>query len=201
MDPADLSRILPKIENTRTESLLRMHLRAGGTSFWWIVALVEQEFLHLYRCFRPFKERMDPLYYEIHEKHFEEEARHASFPYLMVELTRAGRHGPIGLLHDRADFALAQTLQAVWGVLSLRRIQEVRKVAHRHPIFSALASALPKLQSIPSHRSVWRLFTSVPYASSFMNSNHHPRTLETARAAGAVILPFPSLEESRLVAW
>ena len=201
IEPADLAAILPKIQGSKAEQMLRLHLRTGGQGFWWIVALVEQEFLQLYHAFRPFRRQLEPLYFEIHEKHFEEEARHVSFPYLMVELARARQSAPVALVHSRSDFAFAQIVQSLWAVMSLRRLQEVRRIAHRHPIFAALASALPKLESVPSHRALWKLFTSAPYISSLVNPYSHPRTLQAAQSRGAIVIPFPAPEKSRLVPW
>jgi hypothetical protein len=201
LEPADLESILPKIRGSKAEQVLRLHLRSGGQSFWWIVALVEQEFLQLYHSFRPFRDQLEPLYFEIHERHFEEEARHVSFPYLMIELARARQSGPIAMLHSRSDFAFAQIVQSLWAMMSLRRLKEVRRIAHRHPILRALAEALPKLESLPSHRALWKVFTSAPYVSSLVNPFWHPKTLKTAQDGGAIVIPFPAPEKSGLVRW
>lgn len=54
----ELEEILPTVEKTKSEALLKLQLKCGGQSFWWIVAIVEQVFLDIYNGIRPFKKWM-----------------------------------------------------------------------------------------------------------------------------------------------
>lgn len=196
----DLERILPRIERTKSEFLLRRNIRGGGLSFWWIVAIVEQEFLNLHRCIHPFREKLEPFYVEIHRKHFEEEARHASFPYLVLELLaeRGGRR-PMNFLHVKGDLAFAQVLQTCWAVDSLRKVKNVRDLQHKHPFFGALARVLPLLEGQHPARIIWKLLKSAPYVSSLVNLTSHRIVQRHADRLGALKVPFPAHEPVKLV--
>ncbi len=45
----------------------------GGHAFWWVVAVVEEVALLIYQAVYRHRKQMDPLFYQIHRKHFEEE--------------------------------------------------------------------------------------------------------------------------------
>lgn len=196
---SELLAVLPSLENTRTEKLLKVDLRTRGQTFWWIVANVEQEFLRIHHALRPFKEQLDPLYYEIHHRHFEEEARHVPFPYLVLELLAERSPQPFRFVHGRADVAAAQVLQTLWTLSSLKRLKGVKKLQGVHPFFDTLISAFPILESMPAPQVVWKLLTSTPYVSSLVNLNSHPKVRKEAQARGAVVLPFPEFEGKPLV--
>ncbi|MCC7441577.1 MAG: hypothetical protein IT285_08090 [Bdellovibrionales bacterium] len=201
IDPEDLSSILPRVQGTVEERWLRANAKKGGRSFWWIVALVEQEFLLLYHAFKPFKDSLDPLYFTIHERHFEEEARHAPFPYLVLELLGDRERGLSRLLRGKIDLPAAQLVQAEWALRNLGKAKQVRRLASTHPFFEAIAACLPHLDQVPRHRQAWSLLTSVPYVSSFLNATAHRRVLREARDLGAWVLPFPGLRPSKLVGY
>jgi hypothetical protein len=199
VDLKELLGVLPALENTRTEKLIKVDLKTRGQTFWWIVANVEQEFLRIYHSLRPFKDRLDPLYFEIHQRHFEEEARHAPFPYLVLELLAERSPQPFRFIHSRADVAAAQVLQTLWTLASLRRLKGVKKFEGVHPFFDTLVSAIPILEAMPAPQVVWKLLTTTPYVSSLVNLNSHPKVCEEAQARGAVVLPFPEFEGKPLV--
>ena len=195
----ELLAVLPALENTRTEKLLRVDSKIHGHTFWWIVANVEQEFLRIYHSLRPFKDQLDPLYFEIHQRHFEEEARHAPFPYLVLELMADRNSQPFRFLHRRTDMAAAQVLQALWTLSSLRRLKGIKKLKGVHPFFDTLISAFPILESMPAPQVVWKLLTTTPYVSSLFNLNSQGKIIEEAQALGAVVLPFPDHDPKPLV--
>lgn len=195
----ELLAVLPSLENTRTEKLLRVDCKTSGKTFWWIVANVEQEFLRIYHSLRPFKAQLDPLYFEIHQRHFEEEARHAPFPYLVLDLLAERSPQPFRAIHRRADVAAAQVLQTLWTLSSLRRLKGVKKFAGKHPFFDTLISAFPILESMPAPQVVWKLLTTTPYVSTLVNLNSHTKVTEAAQAQGALVLPFPEHDPKPLV--
>ncbi|MEW6056787.1 MAG: hypothetical protein AB1540_09240 [Bdellovibrionota bacterium] len=194
-----LREVLPVIESTKTEFILRKNLELGGYSFWWIVAQVEQEFLLLYNALAPFKQSLEPLYFDIHRKHFEEEARHASFPYLLLELLITRSTHPLNLVHQKADLMVSQLLQAMWTVNSLSRLKKLKKIKQKHPLFDALLKVYPLFEKQPVHRIFWGLFTSVPYVSSLVNPFYHRKFLKFTERMGAFSIPFPAPEPAPLL--
>jgi hypothetical protein len=200
VEPEDLKKLLPVIEKTRTESLLKKSiLKGGGYAFWWIVVTVEQQFLHMHHALKSGRDRIDPLYFELHEKHFEEEMRHAPFPYLVLDMLFDQTPSLRERLNRRADLVLAQLTQVSWSVHSLSRLKIAEKIKHKHPFFEALAALYPKLKNEPFSRTLWSLTTSAPYVSSLINPHSHQRILRFADKKGALTLPFPSFQPKKIV--
>ncbi len=199
VDDDVLGSILPVIEGTMVESILKRNVGKGGQSFWWIVAVVEQEFLLLYKMLKPFKDTLEPLYYDLHEKHFEEEARHASFPYLVLELLSHRNPDYFNYMHVKFDFATAQLLQTAWTVQSLHRLKNVKKIAHVHPLFDALSKAMPLFEKTPSLLSFMKMMTTAPYLNSLVNPTPHFKTVNFAKEQGTFVVPVPFYENTRLV--
>ncbi len=202
VDPEDLKAILPKVGGTKTEWIFKKNLETGGNAFWWTVAEVEQEFLLLYRSIKPFREKIDPLYFELHEKHFEEEVRHAPFPYLMIEWLVSQRKGAVGIIHQKTDLMASQLIKALWTGASLHRLTMLKKLAGKHEFFATLAGALTKLSDRPPQEALEAmrgLVTTTPYISALINSRFHPRTQRFADEMGALSIPFPDPTPAALV--
>ena len=195
VDAKDLTNLLPKVEGTKTEFLLKKEMLLEGQSFWWIVAIVEQEFLLIYHSFKPFKNQMDPLFYTLHEKHFEEEARHASFPYLILQLLHSRSPNFI----SKFSLASGQILQTTWALHSLQRMKGVKYLENHNPFFKTLSSAQPLLEKVPSTRSVWKLLSSAPYVSALLNPGAHRKFLQFAKDSKVLRIPFPQYEQRKLV--
>lgn len=195
----DLKAILPTVESTLTEKLLRKNLSGEGYAFWWIVAEVEQEFLLLYNTLAPFKKTIEPLYFDLHRKHFEEEARHAPFPYLMLELLISRSKTFKGFIHLKSDLVMSQILQTCWTANSLRRVQAVKKLASKNHFFATLARVHDIFEKQPKLRTLWTFFTSVPYVSSLVNPNHHRKFLRFAEKVKSPSIPFPAPAPAHLV--
>ena len=85
---SELQSLLPVLDKSKIESLFRVNGVVGGQALWWVVAAVEEESIMVYRHLHKFKKDLDPLYYELHRKHFEEETRHAAYAFLMLDLFR-----------------------------------------------------------------------------------------------------------------
>lgn len=199
VDLNDLKSVLPQIEKSKTEWLLKKNLETGGSAFWWIVAEVEQEFLLLYNTLSPFKSLIEPLYFDLHRKHFEEEARHAPFPFLMLELLLTRDKSFKGYVHSKSDLMISQLVQTFWTAHSLTRIKAIRKLADKHPFYASLARMQILLEDQPKARTFWKFFTSAPYVSSLVNPNHHKKFLRFAEKMGAMSIPFPATNPAPLV--
>lgn len=198
VDASLLRSLLPVLDGTRTEALLRRSLRFDSRSFWWIVATVEEEFLALHARLAPFSKTLEPLYFDLHQKHFEEEARHSPFPFLMLELLR-GRGGWLDPVRDKGGLVFAQLLIASWSMASLRKVRGVVRLRGAHPLFGALAAAYALFERQPPGRILWRMFTRTPYVSSLVNPSGHAKVLRAAGKAGALSIPLPALDSEPLV--
>lgn len=196
---SDLMKVLPVIEKTKSEFILKKHLEQGGQSFWWIVAIVEQHFLLIFKNLAPHKSKLDPLYFTLHAKHFEEEARHASFPYLMLELLKGHNKSFLNNLFNRYDLMVAQFIQSAWAVSSLSRTREVEKLAHKHEFFAKMHRIEKKHGSNNLIEMLWKLMTKTPYVAPLLNPNGHPKILDYAKEHGALSTPFPDCDEDKLV--
>lgn len=192
VDPEDLRKTLPLVEKTKTEWILKKNIERGGLAFWWVVAQVEQEFLLLYHSMAPHKKDLEPLYFTLHQKHFEEEARHAPFPYLMLNLLSTRVKHPFQILHTKIDLALSQGLQLFWAGHSLHRTRAIKKIADKAPLFKIIAEVLPLLEKQPPWKVFWSFLTSAPYVSPLVNPKYHLQISRFSKSLGAWSLPFPA---------
>lgn len=199
VDYATLMSCLPVLEKTKTEKILKAHLQTGGQSFWWLVAIIEQHFLLIFRHMSQAKDVLDPLYFELHQKHFEEEARHAPFPYLMLDLFQQKNKGVLGVIQTKYDLLLAQALQSLWTVNSLARTRQVARLEGVHPFFDNLAKIERKYGGVSFMKTLWKLFTETPYVSELINPNGHPDILKFAKSRGSASFPSPDMDVDDIV--
>lgn len=198
IETEDIISLLPIVENTRSEKILSHNLEHGGLAFWWIVTIVEQEFLHIFHTLKPHEGGLEPLYYDLHKKHFEEEARHISFPYLMLELLASRYPSWRRAFHVKTDLAFAQILQTSWGIHSLGRLKKVKAMKKEHPFFEILATAYPLMEGQPPARLLWKLLTKAPYVGSVMNTGNHRHVTRFAEKLGSWHIPLPTYAPDRL---
>ncbi len=200
LDPWSLREVLPMIEQTKTEWLLRKNLDQGGHTFWWVVANVEQEFLRLYTTLQPFQKALDPLYFDLHRRHYEEEARHSSFPYFMIEIYQSRTFGLRQILHQKIDFMLAQGIQVAWTLAALQSMKKIKRLRFVHPFFEVLGRAFVHFESQSGLKTLWQVMTSTPYVSSLVNPSSHRKVIQFLNETGTPKLPFPSYVPRKLVA-
>ena len=74
IDPEVLDLILPKYYGTFYQSAVTSNALSGGHMFWWVVAEIEEVSISIYKNIHQDRELIDPLFYELHRKHLEEEA-------------------------------------------------------------------------------------------------------------------------------
>jgi len=162
---------------------------------------VEQQFLHLYSLIAPHEKNLEPLHFELHQKHFEEEARHAPFPYLLIELMSERTRSPWTKAKGRIALMMAHFLQSAWTVDSLRIAKKnIAGLSHTHRFFADLESALPLLERQSFSRLMWRMFTRSPFVSSLVNPSAHKKVNRFARKNGIFVIPFPEPKKPKLSA-
>lgn len=188
--PEDLKSILPRVNPGYVDRILRDNAKTGGLSLWWIVATVEEESVLIYRQMRSCRDKLDPLYFELHRRHFEEEARHAPYPFLMLALgdTHAG-------WLRKADFAISQVLKAFWLFFELSKTPSLVRFKDHHPFFRTLANLIPSLKKQPLGGLASSLMRETPYISCFLNPLFHPETKKAVAKTRVFTLPFPEPNE------
>jgi hypothetical protein len=185
VDPHDLAKIVPSAYGAMFQKAIRANANAGGHAFWWVVAVVEEVALLIYQNMYRHRRDMDPLFYQIHRKHFEEESRHTNYAFMMLELIRQKNKNALQKLHLKVDLIYSEVFSSYWVVSELSKIKEVKKLAHKNEFFATLASCLPLMEKLSKRELVSRLFLSAPYISLILNHNHHSLSKQSATKHGA----------------
>ena len=197
-----LKKILPQSTGTSFLNSIYSNSLAGGYAFWWVVALVEEESILIFELIHSFKKDIDPLFFAIHQKHFEEESRHSNYAFLMLEHLRLQKiRGLKDLWHRKVDNIQAELWCTRWVIQELSRLFQVRQLAKEHEFFDTLASCLPLLEKESPSETLRRLFTSSPYVSSILNRRYHSRTLRARKTHAALGLFYPKPKPSKILSF
>jgi len=196
--PEELDGLLPAVSGTMLERALELHSGLGGHALWWVLTLVEEVSISIYREMRPSRARLDPLYHEIHWRHFQEEVRHSPYAYLMLENLYRRDRSALGGLFKRTDFLVAQALEVSWALVSLSRLRNAERLRKRHPFYATLARLMPLLRGRSPFRLLRSLFVSAPFVSLLLNPNHHEDLQGMAARLRALEFPLPAPEPPKL---
>lgn len=191
IDRGDLDRLLPKVVGSRLLKSTMTNAKRGGFAFWWMVAAVEEVSVEFFRHLRAHERAIDPLYFSIHRRHLEEEARHRNYAFLMLELVHRQPTGLVEKLRRKTDSLRAQALTTTWVLGELTRFYEVKSLANKHPFFATLATCLPLLKEVSWPDLIHRLFVSSPFVSLILNPRHHRLARKAAEKLGVWSFPFP----------
>jgi hypothetical protein len=194
----DVDRLLPKAFGSFFQQAITANAVAGGHAFWWVVASVEEVSVSIYQHIFKNRKTIDPLFFQLHKRHLEEEARHANYAFLMLDLAGKQPASFKKLLHRKVDFLVAQIAGGPWVVSELAKFFEVKKLKHKHPLFDVLASCVPLFESMSKPELVRRLFFAAPYVSWLMNPAWREDHRTLARALGAIVPPMPAPAEGPL---
>lgn len=191
IDPEQLEGILPKVFGTRFLDSILANTRNGGHAFWWIVASVEETSIKIYQEMAAHRTNIDPLYFEIHHRHMEEEIRHCNFAFLVLDLIGQQPWSLRKYFHMKSDLIWAQALSSTWLLLELQKIWRVQRMGTLHPFFSTISSVLPHFGQQSWLKILKTLFSKSPYISLFLNVRNHEQTLHTLKKMGTPSLPMP----------
>jgi hypothetical protein len=161
----ELKSILPTLNESKIEKLFRMNSYLGGKALWMVVAAVEEESIEVYKQMKPHKQGIDPLYFELHQKHFEEETRHASFAFLMLELLEERTSTPVKMLSRQLDYILSEVLQVSWILGELMKVVHLEKLKNRHPFYKGLSELIPVIENFTFTDVLKSLFNDAPFIS------------------------------------
>lgn len=183
ISPDELKSLLPTGKNTLFQKALFWNAGIGGTAFWWTVAAVEETSIQIYRAMIKHKANTDPLYFQLHKRHAEEEARHDNYAFMMIELYQ---HLPKNLkqkLLHKSDLLLSQVLPGPWVLGELTKIFKVKKFAHRSPLFKTLSETLPLFDNMPKVDLVKGFWNQTPYVSWLINPAFRKKGLQQTESA------------------
>ena len=173
---ADLMSTLPRFNYAFFDKLYATNALLGGVGVWWVVAAVEEMSILIYLDLRKHAEELDPLYLSLHRRHFEEEARHASFAFMMLELLHSRNQKPWARMLKKFDFILNELMSINWLLTEIVSCApHILRLRKRHPFFQELAKLLPTLLQHNPMQLLNEIFTSAPYISLLMNPGDYPQ--------------------------
>lgn len=187
----ELVKILPSVSGSLLHKTLMLNSDFGGHALWWVLILIEEISILIFKQIKPFKDGIDPLYYEIHKKHFEEEVRHSPYSYWMIEHLYKRNKSPANLFFRKTDLLLAQALEITWAFSSLSRIRNTYGLRKKHPFFATLNSCIPLLIKISPVEVIRRLFVTAPFVSLMFNHGAHDDFQNLIGKVRALQIPTP----------
>ncbi len=171
--PEDLDQILPTVSGTMLQRILKLNSEIGGHALWWVLMLVEEVSILIYKQIMPFRKNIDPLYFAIHRRHFEEEVRHSPYSYWMIEHLYKRNKSLSNMVFRKTDVMLAQALEIHWAFSSLSRIKNTLWLRNKHPFYATLLSCIPLLRKLGPTEVIRRLFVGAPFVSLLLNPQYH----------------------------
>lgn len=186
-----LDKLIPKAYGSLFLKAMLSNAKWGGHSFWWVVGAVEEVSIELYKEIHKHKAMIDPLYFEVHFKHMEEESRHHNYAFLMLDIIAKRQSSLQRLFYKKTDLIFGQAFASAWIVSELGKIFEAKRFAHEHEFFSTIASCEPLLRELSWMDLAKRLFISAPYISLVLNTKNHKQTSWMAEKQKALNFPFP----------
>src|SRR5262249_5413820 len=139
--------LMPKAFGSFFLRAVDYNARLGGTAFWWVVSAVEEVSIEIYRQMHASEKKLDPLYYCLHRRHLEDEARHKNYAFLMLELGARRRKTALRRVLWSTDLLVAQALTTSWVLTELARFWDVRHFESHHPWVRTLQSCVPLLRA------------------------------------------------------
>jgi hypothetical protein len=165
----ELRSLLPTLDESKIEKLFRVNGIIGGQALWLVTAAVEEESIEVFKKMKPFKSEIDPFFFRLHQLHFEEEMRHASFAFLMLELLNDRSVFPIKKISNLVDFILSDVLQVSWVLSELIKTNNVNDLTQKHDFYKTLSEVLPKISNYSVIDLVSYLFNDSPFVSLILN--------------------------------
>lgn len=181
IDRATLDALLPKAYGSFFQRSITKNALSGGHAFWWIVEAVEEISIAIYAELFRSRRAIDPLYFELHRRHLEEEARHANYAFLMLKVVDLSETTLRRFLHKRVDLLVAEIVSGPWVVTELYKFFRVKELKDQHPFFATLASCIPLYESLSKKEAVQKMFFAAPYISWLLNPSWRKKQLALAR--------------------
>jgi hypothetical protein len=186
LDLVALKSLLPKAFNSNFQNTIIENAKNGGHAFWWVVASVEDVSVQVFKEIRKHRAAIDPLFYELHRFHAEEEARHENYAFLMLEVAKNNSHSLSEKLHVKKDLLIAQAIAGPWLLTELTKVFRAQEYRHQHPWFEAIASSLPLFGNLSKAEVVQKCWSKAPYIGWLINPSYQKKNLKHAKSHGAL---------------
>lgn len=193
LDPDRMRATRARFSDSWQRRVIQRNAARGGLAFWWIVLLAEEESPLIYRYLEGAPDEIEPLYLRLHRKHFEEEARHATFAYTAMAYL-ADRMTPVQKAwHRRIDVPLCQALQWSFMVQAMLHQRRAMESVPPHPWTRAVRAAMLKVEALPKAHLFRVLFREPTLIGPFMNFRFHANMQEMATTRRLWSLPLPAV--------
>lgn len=196
VDPSDLKQFLPQANNSMAGQIYKLNSLAGGMAIWWLIAAVEEESILFYRYIKDMQEHVDPLYYQIHKLHFEEEVRHKSYAFMMLKVHEEFSTTPQSLLLKKLDFIIAEVLNMTWTFNQLFKVRNLKKFKNHHPFFDTLSTLGDVLGQRNPLEVINCLFNDAPYISDSLHMAEQKHVKQLLDRFGVPSIPLPKSKKS-----
>lgn len=197
LDPDDLKSTLPRVRDSYVDKVIESNAFIDGLSMWWIVATVEEESQLIFRQLKPHKKHLDPVYYQLHQRHFEEEARHAPYAFIMLEMG-AQKKAPWHKLIRKTDYLVSEILKSFWLFFELYKSLDVSHLKNHNEFYKILHQLRPKLSDQNLMSMFGSMLNKTPYISAFVNPLFHPYLKKEIANRRVFKLPLPEPEIATL---
>jgi hypothetical protein len=190
IDPKELRLLLPSGHNSNFQKLMIKNAELGGAAFWWTVASVEETSIQVFRAMTLQKKNADPLYFQLHQRHAEEESRHDNYAFMMIDIFHQMPKTLKERVLAKTDNLLAELLPGPWVLTELMKIYKAKEFAHRHPFFQVIAESLPLLEQQSRPELLWRFINSTPYISWLVNPAFRKKQRDSLQKVQSLRLPL-----------
>ncbi len=166
--PEELRSVLPTFNsNSIIAQLHKLDFLLGGKSIWWCVAVTEEESIKFFRMIAKKEKDIDPLFFTINKLHYEEEIRHSSFSYMMLDQNKS--------FISNFSYSLYRSLQMIWLYKELKRLKKVKNFKDRHPILNNFSSLVERYETLPIMKKLQLFFNDISYTKMMLNPHKHVR--------------------------
>jgi predicted metal-dependent hydrolase len=191
VEASDLKKFLPSSENSAIEKIYTMNSKMGGMAMWWLISAVEEEAILFYHFLHEVRPSVDPLYYQIHRCHFEEEVRHKSYAQMMLEVHKEFATGAKAQMFKKVDFIIAEVLNMSWTFKQLLKLKNLKKYKNHHEFFNTLSTCVEHIEGMSYYQLMYTLFNSTPYISHTLHLSEHKHVNDMLKRYKGMSLPMP----------
>ena len=195
VEPNDLKQLLPQSNQTIQGQIFKLNSMAGGMAIWWLIAAVEEESILFYKYIKEMKSDIDPLYYQLHKLHFEEEIRHKSYAFMMLKAHEEFSSIPNKLFSKKLDFIIAEVMNMTWTFNQLFKVRNLKKFKNHHPFFKTLDSLSDILGERNPLEIINCLFKNAPYISTTLHMGEQQHIKQLLDRFGATSIPLPKAKK------
>ena len=194
----ELRSFLPQTRNSLIEKIYKFNSILGGRAMWWLMCAAEEKSILFFKYLKNYQNEVDPLFYQLHKCHFEEEVRHASYAPMMLEIYDQFSHWPQKKIMTKVDFILAEVLNMSWTFSQLIKLGKLKKIKHKSEFYTELYSVVQKIGNSSPFEVLYELFTSTPYVSEMLHLSEHKSIKILLERYNTTNMPLPKMNQMEL---